>query len=436
MSLGPVHVFAESPDVTDRRQSTPTVDEILADWSGRGSQFSTGIIEWTVTRQTRSETFGPPSGGKTVRVLFDQRGFRVESRCPPAEGVVGARTVFDRDPLGTSNSHTRFHTSLGSRFRLLANDVPQRDQPYVFIREAGRDVHLWDGESGASPYGGIFPVAAGAEYIAVPTSSLLVDALSHALHLAFGTADDSGTLHLELKPEHPLVRGRRCVVVEEHRPGHLPNGDTSLEVRRYWVDPGRDHLVLRSAVSTGEGVLQRQYDFEYDSDAAAFGVPDRIELMQLSGPLVVHDLLALARTRLELGVPLPDDAFAWEFSPKMLVTDFNNREQFVVLEDGKKRIIATRDAESGGSRVGGSRVLPVLGRLVLKSVTWPGIVLTMPLMLMVFAIIRSRGRQRDQRRRAGEMDLDATHRGDDVREACPCPSKARSFHDERRREQV
>lgn len=387
-------------------ESDPAVvGEILSAWQRRRSACTSGVTEWEVTQQTRSNTFGAASSGGTVRVLFDSRGFVLESRCSTAEGVVGVRDSFIRDPFGRENSRLRFDAALLSRFRVLKNDVPKGPQPYRLVRSEGRDIHIWEAEADRPPCAGIFPLGEGPDFIAVPTCALLLDALTQSHHLGLNAQEENGSPSLLISPERPLVCGTRCVVIEVQQPFTSSGRSPHTAATRCWLDPTRDYCVLRILEHTADGVLKRRYDFEYDAAEERSTVPSQIHLTQLDGPQIVHDSLSLMRVAMGLGAPLSEDAFTWQFAPGTLVTDFINREQYIISSENRRDYLTVGSSSIDKSKLDTSQHMSITGlptearngnpisffrSFVARSFSWPWNLATVTVLYMLLQVLRPR----------------------------------------------
>lgn len=77
---------------------------------------------------------------------------------------------------------------------------------------------------------------------------------------------------------HSWMAGTECLVVEETIPG---NG--SALVRRYWVDPARRYLILRTA-TLHENRLREQIDIEYSNKPALGWIPQSWSVVSVPPP--------------------------------------------------------------------------------------------------------------------------------------------------------
>ena len=332
-----------------QRDHALKIDKIIAAWTARRYSLSSVSMQWRITRQDRSASFGPLDSPNSLHVLLSGSNIRLKGKCPPPYGVLSSRASFARDPLGKIYTNQRFAVALGSRFSLNCDEIPTTSQQYDFLRGADREVHFWDADGSSGMCGGIFLPGEAAEFVDIPTVSLLADALVCSLHLDLISLSQQqgGQYGFRIASEHGMVNGISCVCLEqEDADGDNISLSRVSDIHRYHVDLTKHSRVLRYTIASSEGVLKRQYDFSFPDDSNAINneIPCRIMLTQFNGPLVVHDILLVVLEQLDLTVELDEDAFSLEFPPTTLVTDFINHTQYVVTEGGKQQVNAVHGA--------------------------------------------------------------------------------------------
>jgi hypothetical protein len=150
-----------------------------------------------------------------------------------------------------------------------------------------------------------------------------------------------------------LIAETPCVVVAE-----LGSATRSLK-NVFWVDPARDFLILRYALQTGDGPIQRQTDFSYVQDTEHGWVPSgwRIMKYEPDGALIMSITAAVIEYKLNL--ELPPTEFAIEFPVGTYVDDLRDGTNYIQRADGSQRTVTPaersvsyerlRDSESGAA---------------------------------------------------------------------------------------
>lgn len=337
-------------------ESSPAV---RPDDSARGFASAAVSTQWTITGQCRSRAFGPFTDAhgascthceRHVRVLIERDRCRVESTGVPNYRLTHLRMSFRPDRFGERTGRNHFLAVLiRDRLDSESRRPPRTAQPYIMICSVGREVHFWRGDESSLPCAAVFPAGQADAFEDVPLESLLGDALAQAA--AVPAHEVERAEGFQLLPQHPIVRGRRCDVLEAQRPQSQP-GARDAEVQRYWIDPERQGLVLRYELADVMGTLRLRYAYAYDAASEVRRMPRRIELLRVNGPLGVQDMLSATLTDVETGVEFSADTFEAAFPAGTLVTDFVNQTQYLVEERGRKPLgAATTNAPGGVSRL-------------------------------------------------------------------------------------
>lgn len=412
------------------RPSSGELAGVLADWASRESQVRSGTFEWRIDRRNQSSTFGALSvrklstaepSSEAVRMLLDAHSFRLEGRCIPTVrlGELASFLSVPWNRSGGESSAREFDAAVRSRFA-----DPERDrepQPYTIVVEPRREVHFWDESGQAYPRGLIMPVGAGSRALGSDSPAVevvpLQFALLDALRLAVRPSSRDGRAHsgknVRVLSDRPVVQGRSCLVIEEPLGRQREAGS-----RRLWIDSSRSGLVLRCILSGKSNKAWRQYDIDYDQVDGVW-VPSKLIVLQLSDKGDPHDQLSATRESVILNPELPAELVSRHFPAATWVTDYIAHEQYIIGRDGMRRppavseiltgAIATgfeseRSADTPESLKRWSFQTSLLWNL-LRLLTWPGILITLPAAYAVYLVGRVGCR------RFGRRDWSSTETG-------------------------
>lgn len=133
-----------------------------------------------------------------------------------------------------------------------------------------------------------------------------------------------------LAPGTGVFQERNCVILERQE-----------GVRKYscWVDPERD-FTIRRVVETLNGNVGILLDIAYRNDPSHGWVPSSWDGRMLGTVTGQLQFSVSARvTDSEINVPIPREEFQFVFPPGTEVSDYRDQTHYVLLENGRKRLI-------------------------------------------------------------------------------------------------
>jgi hypothetical protein len=143
-------------------------------------------------------------------------------------------------------------------------------------------------------------------------------------------------------PQPGVIGDRTCLILNE-----VPE-PTSTRVRAIWVDPARDYVVCRYAISTN-GQTHVKLDISYQQDPKHGWVPSEWDVTELASADVVLRSFTAKVSDYAINVPLDAALFQVDFPAGTWVTDFREKSDlgshsdYLVRPNGTKRPILRRE---------------------------------------------------------------------------------------------
>lgn len=161
-----------------------------------------------------------------------------------------------------------------------------------------------------------------------------------------GAIDQDGAW--SVSPVTAAIDGHTCVVVERLAARYHPELEKGELRETFWVDPARDFCVRRFE-RTLAGLVELQVQIGYDDPAHAwlptswktvvYGGPEAIAQRQYDGRLLTN----------RVNGELPRERTRVEFPLGTAVDDLVNQQAWIVLADGRKRMVTDEERERGAT---------------------------------------------------------------------------------------
>lgn len=146
------------------------------------------------------------------------------------------------------------------------------------------------------------------------------------------------TINCRIAGKQGMIDERPCIILEE------PLEGSQKAIRQYWVDPGMD-FAIRRFVSLKRNRVSITMDIDYVPDAASAWIPSgwKYTWAKEDGTLARS---GSARVTSSVVNPLINPAeFQFEYPPGTIVTDMRSKEDFLVKEDGSRRVITQEEQD-------------------------------------------------------------------------------------------
>lgn len=125
---------------------------------------------------------------------------------------------------------------------------------------------------------------------------------------------------------------RRCVVLaDKHESGVL--------TRIFWLDPNRQFVVVKYALTTGDRRIQRQTDFQYSQDPRFGWIPKGWTIKKYTTNGMLISSVVSTVQNYELNTQFAREEFSIEFPVGTYVNNMRDGRDFIVLAGGRKREI-------------------------------------------------------------------------------------------------
>lgn len=144
---------------------------------------------------------------------------------------------------------------------------------------------------------------------------------------------------LSVSIDQGVVSGRACALITQ------PLTQSTLR-RTYWVDPGREYVILRlTEEKDRRGIFA--CDISYQRDDASGWVPSGwTTVVTASNGKAALQFVAHV-TRHEIDQPIADREFQIEFPAGTMVVDDVAKSTFIVRDGGDKRFVSPRERAAG-----------------------------------------------------------------------------------------
>jgi hypothetical protein len=399
------------PAAAERPPIAPGLQEVFAAWESRDKAIGTFDLSFRIERKSQSSSFGAlgsvgSAAIPTFRLRSDGTRVRFDGFGHPSIEVGGSpidlATLFKK-PTGSDEEYLE---ALWSGFEQPT--VPEPRQPYVAIQERDRVTHFWDQLQTAYPRALVLPSTAVQERTLTERHAiglpLVADAALIALRLS-ASLDPPQPRRCVRLSEPAVLKGVPCVVVVEILQRKEPK-----QIRRNWLDPARGFLPLR-VLELEEDVARRDYVFEYDEASNGTWVPSKWTVVSLHEYGGVDEFTTAVRTKWNANPKSPQDTFDLTFPPGTWIVDLDRGRQSLVAVTGERRLDFSETAGNatyadlvyeGVVSVSLTRVQSLAPRLI----SWPWLVVTLPMLWIVVQITLSRVRAVARRRRStSKQDL-------------------------------
>lgn len=130
-----------------------------------------------------------------------------------------------------------------------------------------------------------------------------------------------------------FVREQQC---------HILSINRKTDILRLWVDPARDHIILRSTIESG-GLVRKRTDVDY-AKVSGVWIPSKWEVHSLSRDGASDRVISASVTHCDLNQPIADSEFDIEFPTGTVVADLRNHENYILREGGAKQFLTPGDA--------------------------------------------------------------------------------------------
>ena len=186
------------------------------------------------------------------------------------------------------------------------------------------------------PYGRIYPK--GKPNIEIDL--LTLEPIYQCYHLCSNRLPILNIDRFEIDPAGGDINGTRCIILSDRK---SPNSGVN---RSYWIDPARNHLILRFVVQN-ERYLQRRTNFEYVNHAEHGWVPNGwlIESFDESGAITQSIEASVSEFQINPAVSPTD--FTIQFPVGTYVDDLPTKGFYIQKENGNERRILV--SEKGAS---------------------------------------------------------------------------------------
>lgn len=135
------------------------------------------------------------------------------------------------------------------------------------------------------------------------------------------------------------IGGTRCVIIAPS----VARDDHD----RYWLDPGRDFIVMRVERLRADGRNVSMQDITHQRDRMQGWMPSAWKYTFQGGSNSVKEQVAATVTKCEFDIDLPRSEFQIAFAPGMLVRNLKTKDDYIQRENEGKRAITKAEIARG-----------------------------------------------------------------------------------------